>query len=195
MGVRTMSPLVEECRRGVMEFTSHQSPPRLPDLRSAANAFSRNSCRVRPADSRFLENKVKNPRYRARSARYTSMMSAGILCSRCIRFARRSRRMTCSVCRSRQHSVLTAHPEALGDNYSLTRGYLSGGSAHFIRLPIQDARLVLKERKVSARAARPDATLHRHARRCHLSADARENDAVNSCWMCDTRLNFNYLQR
>ena len=63
MGVRTDSPLVEECRRGVMEFLLINHPLDCPICDQAGE------CRLQEfsvdygnAASRFLENKVKKPK-------------------------------------------------------------------------------------------------------------------------------------
>src|SRR5881392_153390 len=63
MGVRTSSPLVEECRRGVMEFLLINHPLDCPICDQAGECrLQEFSVEYGRADSRFLEGKVKKPK-------------------------------------------------------------------------------------------------------------------------------------
>ena len=87
MGVRTSSPLVEECRRGVMEFLLINHPLDCPICDQAANVVFRNPVSNMAARTRrFLENKVKKPKRVQLGSRVTLDDERCILCSRCIRF-------------------------------------------------------------------------------------------------------------
>ncbi len=88
-GVRTQFAAGRGMPRGRDGISAHQSSARLPDLRSGgrmpAPGIQR---RVRPQDSRFLENKVKKPKNVELGPRVTLDDERCILCSRCIRFSK-----------------------------------------------------------------------------------------------------------
>ena len=123
-----------------------------------------------------------------------------ILCSRCIRFCKEiAKDDVLGFIDRGSHSTLTAHPgKRLENNYSLnTVDICPVGALTSIGFPVQDARLVfegneellhqLRDRLQHASSARAKTSIYRQT--------PRENDAVNSCWMCDYgRLNFDYLQ-
>ena len=99
MGVRTNSPLVEECRRGVMEFLLINHPLDCPICDQAGECeFQEFSVEYGNASSRFLENKVKKPKNVELGPRVTLDDERCILRSRCaLDFAgERSRKTTCS---------------------------------------------------------------------------------------------------
>ena len=87
LGVRTSSPLVEECRRGVMEFLLINHPLDCPICDQAGECrLQEFSVEYGRADSRFLEGKVKKPKRVQIGSRVTLDDERCILCSRCIRF-------------------------------------------------------------------------------------------------------------
>src|SRR5260370_7681229 len=62
MGVRTNSPMVEECRKGVMEFLLINHPLDCPICDQAGESeLQEFSVEYAPAAPRFPENKIKNP--------------------------------------------------------------------------------------------------------------------------------------
>ena len=72
----TDSPLVQECRKGVMEFLD-QSPAGLSDLRSAGECrLQEFSVEYGRGHSRFLEHKVKKPKMSSGTARHASTRGA-----------------------------------------------------------------------------------------------------------------------
>ena len=122
MGVRTMSPLVEECRRGVMEFLLINHPLDCPICDQAGECLLQEfSVEYGQADSRFLENKVKKPKNIELGPRVTLDDERCILCSRCIRFCQEiAKDDVLGFVDRGSHSVLTAHPgKRLENNYSL----------------------------------------------------------------------------
>src|SRR5438093_2589575 len=200
MGVRTMSPLVEECRRGVMEFLLINHPLDCPICDQAGECLLQEfSVEYGQADSRFLENKVKKPKNIELGPRVTLDDERCILCSRCIRFCQEIVHDDVLGFIDRgSHSVLTAHPgKRLENNYSLNTvdicpvGALTSSDFRF-----QMRVWFLKETKsFCASCATGCNTIIGTREEAIYRQTPRENDAVNSSWMCDYgRLNFGYLQ-
>ena len=200
MGVRTDSPLAEECRRGVMEFLLINHPLDCPICDQAGE------CRLQEfsvdygnASSRFLENKVKKPKNVELGPRVTLDDERCILCSRCIRFCQEIVHDDVLGFVDRgSHSVLTAHPgKRLENNYSLNTvdicpvGALTSSDFRF-KMRVW----FLKETKsICTSCATGCNTIIGTRQDAIYRQTPRENDAVNSCWMCDYgRLNFGYLQ-
>src|SRR5438034_492025 len=87
MGVRTDSPVVKECQRGVMEFLLINHPLDCPICDQAGECrLQEFSVDYGSSQSRFLENKVKKPKAVQLGPRVTLDDERCILCSRCIRF-------------------------------------------------------------------------------------------------------------
>jgi NADH-quinone oxidoreductase subunit G len=200
MGVRTMSPLVEECRRGVMEFLLINHPLDCPICDQAGECLLQEfSVEYGQADSRFLENKVKKPKNIELGPRVTLDDERCILCSRCIRFCQEiAKDDVLGFVDRGSHSVLTAHPgKRLENNYSLNTvdicpvGALTSSDFRF-KMRVW----FLKETKsICTNCATGCNTVIGTREGVIYRQTPRENDAVNSCWMCDYgRLNFNYLQ-
>jgi NADH-quinone oxidoreductase subunit G len=200
MGVRTMSPLVDECRRGVMEFLLINHPLDCPICDQAGECLLQEfSVEYGQADSRFLENKVKKPKNIELGPRVTLDDERCILCSRCIRFCQEiAKDDVLGFIDRGSHSVLTAHPgKRLENNYSLNTvdicpvGALTSSDFRF-KMRVW----FLKETKgICTSCATGCNTVIGTREGVIYRQTPRENDAVNSCWMCDYgRLNFNYLQ-
>ena len=200
MGVRTMSPLVEECRRGVMEFLLINHPLDCPICDQAGECLLQEfSVEYGQADSRFLENKVKKPKNIELGPRVTLDDERCILCSRCIRFCQEiAKDDVLGFVDRGSHSVLTAYPgKRLENNYSLNTvdicpvGALTSSDFRF-KMRVW----FLKETKsICTSCATGCNTVIGTREGVIYRQTPRENDAVNSCWMCDYgRLNFNYLQ-
>jgi NADH-quinone oxidoreductase subunit G len=200
MGVRTDSPLAQECRKGVMEFLLINHPLDCPICDQAGECrLQEFSVEYGNAESRFLENKVKKPKNIELGSRVTLDDERCILCSRCIRF-----------CQEIVHddvlgfidrgsdSVLTAHPgKRLENNYSLNTvdicpvGALTSSDFRF-----QMRVWFLKETKSFCTSCATGCNTIIGTREDVIYRQTpRENNAVNSSWMCDYgRLNFGYLQ-
>ena len=200
MGIRTTSPLVEECRRGVMEFLLINHPLDCPICDQAGECrLQEFSVEYGSAESRFLENKVKKPKNVEVGPRVTLDDERCILCSRCIRFCQEivNDDVLGFVDRG-SHTVLTAHPgKRLENNYSLNTvdicpvGALTSSDFRF-----QMRVWFLKETKSFCTSCATGCnTLIGTREDIIYRQTPRENDAVNSSWMCDYgRLNFDYLQ-
>ena len=200
MGVRTDSPLAQECRKGVMEFLLINHPLDCPICDQAGECrLQEFSVEYGSAESRFLENKVKKPKNIELGPRVTLDDERCILCSRCIRFCQEiAHDDVLGFVDRGSHSVLTAHPgKRLENNYSLNTvdicpvGALT--SSHF---RFQMRVWFLKETKSFCTSCATGCNTVIGTREDVIYRQTpRENDAVNSTWMCDYgRLNFEYLQ-
>ena len=200
MGIRTNSPLVEDCRRGVMEFLLINHPLDCPICDQAGE------CRLQEfsvdygrQDSRFLENKVKKPKNVELGPRVTLDDERCILCSRCIRFCQEiAKDDVLGFIDRGSHTVLTAHPgKRLENNYSLNTvdicpvGALTSSDFRF-KMRVW----FLKETKSFCTSCATGCnTLIGSRQDVIYRQTPRENNAVNATWMCDYgRLNFDYLQ-
>jgi NADH-quinone oxidoreductase subunit G len=200
LGVRTNSPLVEECRRGVMEFLLINHPLDCPICDQAGECrLQEFSVEYGRQDSRFLENKVKKPKNVELGPRVTLDDERCILCSRCIRFCKEiAHDDVLGFIDRGSHTVLTAHPgRRLENNYSLNTVDICPVGA----LTSEDFRFkmrvwFLKETKSFCTSCATGCnTIIGSRENVIYRQTPRENDAVNSCWMCDYgRLNFDYLQ-
>jgi NADH-quinone oxidoreductase subunit G len=200
MGVRTNSPLAEECRRGVMEFLLINHPLDCPICDQAGECrLQEFSVDYGAAASRFLENKVKKPKNVELGPRVTLDDERCILCSRCIRFCNEiAHDDVLGFVDRGSHTVLTAHPgKRLENNYSLNTvdicpvGALT--SSHFrFKMRVW----FLKETKsICTSCATGCNTIIGTREDVIYRQTPRENNSVNSCWMCDYgRLNFEYLE-
>jgi len=200
MGVRTNSPMVEECRKGVMEFLLINHPLDCPICDQAGECeLQEFSVEYGAAGSRFLENKVKKPKNVELGPRVTLDDERCILCSRCIRFCSEvAKDDVLGFVDRGSHTVLTAHPgKRLENNYSLNTVDLCPVGA----LTSTDFRFkmrvwFLKETKsICTSCATGCNTIIGTREDIVYRQTPRENDHVNSCWMCDYgRLNFKYLE-
>jgi NADH-quinone oxidoreductase subunit G len=200
MGVRTNSPLAKECQRGVMEFLLINHPLDCPICDQAGECHLQEfSVQYGTAESRFLENKVKKPKNVVLGPRVTLDDERCILCSRCIRFCQEiAKDDVLGFVDRGSHTVLTAHPgKRLENNYSLNTvdicpvGALTSSDFRF-KMRVW----FLKETKsICTSCATGCNTLLSTREDIIYRQTPRENNAVNSCWMCDYgRLNFGYLE-
>ena len=200
LGVRTSSPLVEDCRRGVMEFLLINHPLDCPICDQAGECrLQEFSVEYGRADSRFLEHKVKKPKNVELGPRVTLDDERCILCSRCIRFSKEiAHDDVLGFIDRGSHTVLTAHPgKRLENNYSLNTvdicpvGALTSSDFRF-----QMRVWFLKETKSFCTSCATGCNTVIGTREDVIYRQTpRENDAVNSSWMCDYgRLKFDYLQ-
>jgi NADH-quinone oxidoreductase subunit G len=200
IGVRTHSPLVEECRRGVLEFLLINHPLDCPICDQAGECpLQEFSVDYGRQDSRFLENKVKKPKNVELGPRVTLDDERCILCSRCIRFCQEiAHDDVLGFVDRGSYTTLTAHPDVrLENNYSLNTvdicpvGALTSSDFRF-KMRVW----FLRETKSFCTSCATGCNTIVGARENVIYRQTpRENDAVNSCWMCDYgRLNFEYLQ-
>ena len=200
MAVRTDSPLVKECQRGVMEFLLINHPLDCPICDQAGE------CRLQEfsvdygnSQSRFLENKVKKPKNVQLGPRVTLDDERCILCSRCIRFCQEiAHDDVLGFVDRGSHTVLTAHPgKSLNNNYSLnTVDICPVGALTSTDFRFKMRVWFLKETKsICTSCATGCNTVLGTREDVTYRQTPRENNHVNSCWMCDYgRLNYKYLE-
>src|SRR5205809_1763208 len=200
MAVRTNSPLVKECQRGVMEFLLINHPLDCPICDQAGE------CRLQEfsvdfgnSKSRFLEHKVKKPKNVLIGPRVTLDDERCILCSRCIRFCQEiAHDDVLGFVDRGSYTVLTAYPgKRLENNYSLnTVDICPVGALTSTDFRFKMRVWFLKETKSICTSCATGCNTVIGSREDVIHRQTpRENDHVNSCWMCDYgRLNFDYLQ-
>jgi len=200
MGVRTNSPLVKECQRGVMEFLLINHPLDCPICDQAGECqLQEFSVEYGDQSSRFLENKVKKPKNVELGPRVTLDDERCILCSRCIRFCQEiAKDDVLGFVDRGSHTVLTAHPgKRLENNYSLnTVDICPVGALTSTDFRFKMRVWFLKETKsICTSCATGCNTIIGTREDVIYRQTPRENDAVNCTWMCDYgRLNFAYVE-
>src|ERR1700745_1157339 len=199
MGVRTDSPLVRECRHGVMEFLLINHPLDCPICDQAGECqLQEFSVQYGTGGSRFLEEKVKKPKRVELGPRVTLDDERCILCSRCIRFMKEVAKDDVLGFASRgSHTYLTAYPgRKLDSNYSLnTVDICPVGALTSTDFRFKMRVWFLKETKsICTSCATGCNTIMGTRENVIYRQTPRENNNVNSSWMCDYgRLNFHYV--
>ena len=199
MGVRTTSPLVEECRKGVMEFLLINHPLDCPICDQAGECrLQEFSVEFGKGESRFHEEKVKKPKRVDIGERIVLDDERCIMCSRCIRFMQEiAHDDVLGFLNRGSHTTLSVYPgKRLDSNYSLNTVDICPVGA----LTSKDFRFkmrvwFLKETKSIDVSCGTGANILIGSRENIVHRiTPRENDGVNSCWMPDShRLNFHYL--
>ena len=200
MGVRTNSSLVKECQRGVMEFLLINHPLDCPICDQAGECrLQEFSVEYGTSASRFLEHKVKKPKNVVLGPRVTLDDERCILCSRCIRFCQEiAKDDVLGFVDRGSYTELTAHPgKQLENNYSLnTVDICPVGALTSTDFRFKMRVWFLKETKsICTSCATGCNTIIGTREDVIYRQTPRENNEVNSCWMCDYgRLNFDYIQ-
>ena len=199
MAFRTDSPLIQDCRKGVMEFLLINHPLDCPICDQAGECqLQEFSVEFGNDKSRFVENKVKKPKRVDLGERIVLDDERCILCSRCVRFTRDIVGDDCLGFVSRgSHTYLTAHPDkSFDNNYSLNTVDICPVGA----LTSKDFRFkmrvwFLKETPSICTSCGTGCNTTIGSRENVVYRQTpRDNEAVNQCWMCDHgRLNFHYL--
>jgi NADH-quinone oxidoreductase subunit G len=199
IAVRTNSPLVKECQRGVMEFLLINHPLDCPICDQAGECrLQEFSVDFGDSKSRFLEHKVKKPKNVLIGPRVTLDDERCILCSRCIRFCDEiAHDDVLGFVDRGSYTVLTAHPgKRLENNYSLnTVDICPVGALTSTDFRFKMRVWFLKETKSVCTSCATGCTVIGSREDVIYRQTPRENDCVNSSWMCDYgRLNFKFLE-
>ncbi len=199
MGVRTTGPLVEECRKGVMEFLLINHPLDCPICDQAGECrLQEFSVEYGRGESRFVDEKVKKPKRQDIGKNIVLDDERCILCSRCIRFMQEvAHDDVLGFVNRGSHTTLTVYPgKRLDNNYSLNTVDICPVGA----LTSKDFRFsmrvwFLRETKTIDVNCGTGTNIVIGSRENVIHRiTPRENDFVNSCWMPDNhRLNFHYV--
>ena len=199
MGIRTDSALVKDCRNGVMEFLLINHPLDCPICDQAGECkLQEYSVEYGTGASRFTEDKVKKPKNVDLGKRIVLDDERCILCSRCVRFSSEiTQDNVLGFVNRGSHSTLTAYPGKSFDNdYSLnTVDICPVGALTSKDFRFQMRVWFLKETQSLCTSCGTgcNVTIGSREGKVHRLTP-RENEAVNSHWMCDHgRLNFHYL--
>ncbi len=199
MGIRTDSPMAQECRKGVMEFLLINHPLDCPICDQAGECrLQEFSVEYGNGGSRFLEHKVKKPKKVHIGPRVTLDAERCILCSRCIRFMQEVPHDDVLGFVDRgSYSTIATHPDkALDSNYSLnTVDICPVGALTSTDFRFKMRVWFLKETKSFCTSCATGCnTVVGSRQEIVYRQTPRENNDVNSVWMCDYgRLNFHYL--
>lgn len=201
MAVKTDSPLVEDCRKGVLEFLLINHPLDCPICDKAGECrLQEFSVEFGEGESKFRENKVKKPKRQDIGKNIILDDERCILCSRCVRFMQEVAHDDVLGWVNRgSYTTLTVHPgRRLDSNYSLNTVDICPVGA----LTSKDFRFkmrvwFLRETKSICTSCGTGCNTVVGTRENQIIRQTpRQNDAVNSHWMCDHgRLNYAYLQR
>jgi NADH-quinone oxidoreductase subunit G len=201
MELYTNTPAVKQMRQGVLEFLLINHPLDCPICDQAGECkLQEYSVEYGQAQSRFVEPKVHKPKRVELGPRIILDDERCILCTRCIRFTRDVvGDDALGIVNRGSYNTLTAYPGKVFDNnYTLNTVDLCPVGA----LTSKDFRFqmrvwFLKETKsVCASCATGCNIVIGSREETVYRYEPRENDAVNSCWMCDYgRLNYKWINR
>ena len=199
MGIRTESVLTQEVRKGVMEFLLINHPLDCPICDQAGECrLQEFSVEHGKGESRFREEKVKKPKNVDIGPRVRLDDERCIMCSRCIRFtAEIVDEPVLGFTERGSYTTLAVHPgKRLEHNYSLNTvdicpvGALTSNDFRF-----QQRVWFLTETNSICQGCGRGCNMETHARGDTIYRQTpRENNDVNSTWMCDRgRLDFHFV--
>ena len=201
MEIYTHTPAVKQMRQGVLEFLLINHPLDCPICDQAGECkLQEYSVDYGQSESRFVETKVHKPKRVDLGPRIVLDDERCILCTRCIRFTRDVVHDDALGIVSRgSYSTLTAYPgKSFDNNYTLNTVDICPVGA----LTSKDFRFkmrvwFLKETKSICPSCATGCNMVIGSREEKVYRyEPRENDAVNSTWMCDYgRLNYKSLHR
>jgi NADH-quinone oxidoreductase subunit G len=201
MEIYTNTPAVKQMRQGVLEFLLINHPLDCPICDQAGECkLQEYSVDYGNAESRFVEPKVHKPKRVDLGPRIVLDDERCILCTRCIRFTRDFvGDDALGIVNRGSHSTLTAHPGRVFDNnYTLNTVDICPVGA----LTSKDFRFkmrvwFLKETRSLCTSCATGCNIIIGSREGRIYRyEPRENEAVNSAWMCDYgRLNYHWINR
>jgi NADH-quinone oxidoreductase subunit G len=199
MGVRTNSPMVQECRKGVMEFLLINHPLDCPICDQAGECkLQEFSVEHGNANSRFLERKVKKPKSVELGPRVTLDAERCILCTRCIRFMKEvANDDVLGIVDRGSFNSIACHPDRkLDHNYSLnTVDICPVGALTSTDFRFKMRVWFLKETPTIDVNCGTGSNITVGTRENRIyRITPRDNDAVNGPWLPDShRLNFKFV--
>jgi NADH-quinone oxidoreductase subunit G len=199
MGIRTDSPMVQECRKGVMEFLLINHPLDCPICDQAGECrLQEFSVEYGQGESRFFEHKVKKPKNVELGPRVTLDAERCILCTRCIRFMKEvADDDVLGITDRGSFSTIACHPDRILDNnYSLnTVDICPVGALTSTDFRFKMRVWFLKETKTIDVNCGTGSNITVSSRENTIyRITPRENNDVNGVWLPDShRLNFKYV--
>jgi NADH-quinone oxidoreductase subunit G len=201
MEIYTNTPGVKEMRQGVLEFLLINHPLDCPICDQAGECkLQEYSVDHGQSSSRFVEAKVHKPKAVDLGPRIVLDDERCILCTRCIRFTKDIvGDDALGIVNRGSYNTLTAYPGKVFDNnYTLNTVDICPVGA----LTSKDFRFkmrvwFLKETKSVCTSCATGCNIVIGSREDKVYRyEPRQNDAVNSCWMCDSgRLNYKWIGR
>jgi NADH-quinone oxidoreductase subunit G len=199
MEIYTNTPGVKQMREGVLEFLLINHPLDCPICDQAGECkLQEYSMDYGQSQSRFVEDKVRKPKAVELGPRIMLDDERCILCTRCIRFTRDVvGDDQIGIIQRGSHSTIAASPGTQFDNnYTLNTVDICPVGA----LTSKDFRFkmrvwFLKETKSVCTSCATGCNITIGSREETIYRyEPRQNDAVNSCWMCDYgRLNYKWI--
>jgi NADH-quinone oxidoreductase subunit G len=199
MEIYTKTPAVKAMREGVLEFLLINHPLDCPICDQAGECkLQEYSVDYGKSESRFVEPKVHKPKRVDLGPRIVLDDERCILCTRCIRFTRDiAKDDALGIVNRGSYNTLTAYPgRAFDNNYTLnTVDICPVGALTSKDFRFQMRVWFLKETKSICTSCATGCNIIIGSRENVIHRyEPRENDAVNSCWMCDTgRLNYKWV--
>jgi NADH-quinone oxidoreductase subunit G len=199
MEIYTNTPGVDQMRKGVLEFLLINHPLDCPICDQAGECkLQEYSVEYGQAESRFVENKVHKPKRVDLGPRIVLDDERCILCTRCIRFTKDIvGDDALGIVNRGSYNTITAYPgKQFDNNYTLNTVDICPVGA----LTSKDFRFkmrvwFLKETKSICTSCGTGCNIVIGSREEKIYRyEPRQNDAVNSTWMCDYgRLNYKWI--
>lgn len=199
MEIYTTTPAVDQMRKGVLEFLLINHPLDCPICDQAGECkLQEYSVEYGQAESRFVEAKVHKPKRVDLGPRIVLDDERCILCTRCIRFTRDVvGDDALGIVNRGSYNTISSYPGAQFDNnYTLNTVDICPVGA----LTSKDFRFkmrvwFLKETKSVCTSCATGCNIVIGSREEKIYRyEPRQNDAVNSTWMCDSgRLNYKWI--
>jgi NADH-quinone oxidoreductase subunit G len=195
------SPATKQMRESVLESLLINHPLDCPICDQAGECkLQEYSVDYGYAASRFVEEKVHKPKHVDLGPRIVLDDERCILCSRCIRFTRDiAGDDALGFVQRGSHSTLTRYPgKTFDNNYTLnTVDICPVGALTSRDFRFQMRVWFLKESKSVCTSCGTGCNIVIGSREEKVYRyEPRQNDAVNSCWMCDSgRLNYKWINR
>jgi NADH-quinone oxidoreductase subunit G len=201
MEIYTSTPGVKQMREGVLEFLLINHPLDCPICDQAGECkLQEYSVDYGQSASRFVEPKVHKPKAVDLGPRIVLDDERCILCTRCIRFTKDIvGDDALGIVNRGSWNTLTAYPGKVFDNnYTLnTVDICPVGALTSKDFRFQMRVWFLKETKSVCTSCATGCNVIVGSREEKVYRyEPRQNDAVNSCWMCDAgRLNYKWIGR
>jgi NADH-quinone oxidoreductase subunit G len=201
MEIYTNTPGVKLMRAGVLEFLLINHPLDCPICDQAGECkLQEYSVDYGNSASRFVETKVHKPKRVDLGPRIVLDDERCILCTRCIRFTRDiAGDEALGIVNRGSYNTLTAYPgRKFDNNYTLnTVDICPVGALTSKDFRFQMRVWFLKETRSICTSCATGCNIIIGSREEKIYRyEPRENDAVNSCWMCDYgRLNYKWIAR